>query len=60
MPISLKVEQSVNRGVNFLCAFIVLLLVPALGLFRKITFESSRWKDSMFTTSGGTAGDEDE
>jgi hypothetical protein len=54
MPISLKVEQSVNRGVNFLCALLVLLIVPVLGLFRKITFESSRWKDSMFSTSGSS------
>ena len=51
MPVSLKVEQSVNRGVNFLCAFIVLLIVPVVGLFRKIAFESRRWKDSMFSTS---------
>lgn len=51
MPISLKVEQNVNRGVNFICAFLILLIVPVLGLFRKITFESRRWKDSMFTTS---------
>jgi hypothetical protein len=51
MPVTLKVEQNVNRGVNFLCAFLVLLVVPVLGLFRKITFESRRWKDSMFTTS---------
>src|SRR6187402_1802636 len=51
MPISLKVEQNVNRGVNFLCAFVVLLIVPILGLFRKISFESRRWKDSMFSTS---------
>jgi len=51
MPVSLKVEQSVNRGVNFLCAFLVLLIVPVLGLFRKIAFESRRWKDSMFSTS---------
>ena len=52
MPVSLKVEQNVNRGVNFGCAFLVLLIVPVLGLFRKITFESRRWKDSMFSTSG--------
>ena len=52
MPISLKVEQSVNRGVNFLCAFVVLLIVPVVGLFRKFAFESSRWRDSMFSTSG--------
>ena len=51
MPLSLKVEQNVNRGVNFLCAFLVLLIVPVLGLFRKISFESRRWKDSMFSTS---------
>ena len=56
MPISLKVEQNVNRGVNFLCALIVLLIVPVLGLIRKLSFESSRWKDSMFSTSG--SGDE--
>jgi hypothetical protein len=56
MPISLKVEQNVNRGVNFLCALIVLLIVPVLGLIRKLSFESSKWKDSMFSTSG--SGDE--
>lgn len=58
MPISLKVEQNVNRGVNFLCAFIVLLIVPVLGLFRKITFESRRWKDSMFSTSSSDDSDD--
>lgn len=52
MPISLKVEQNVNRGVNFICAFVVLLIVPILGLLRKFAFESRRWKDSMFSTSG--------
>ncbi|HEX6124089.1 MAG TPA: DUF4178 domain-containing protein, partial [Pyrinomonadaceae bacterium] len=52
LTVDLKVEQNVNRGVNFLCAFIVLLIVPVLGLFRKISFESRRWKDSMFSTSG--------
>ncbi|MEP7147336.1 MAG: DUF4178 domain-containing protein [Acidobacteriota bacterium] len=51
IPISLKVEQNVNRGVNFLCAFIMLLIVPVVGLLRKFSFESRRWKDSMFGTS---------
>lgn len=51
MPVSVKVQQGVNRGVNFGCAFIVLLLMPLFGLVRKITFESSRWKDSMFGTA---------
>ena len=57
-PINLqiKVEQGVNRGVNFGCAFLVLLIVPVLGFFRKFTFESSRWRDSMFGSSGGGSG----
>jgi hypothetical protein len=29
-----------------------LLIVPVIGLIRKITFEGSRWKDSMFSSSG--------
>jgi hypothetical protein len=62
MPVNVKVEQNVNRGVNFCCAFFALLIVPALGLIRKWTFESSRWRDSMFTSSGssGDSGDSDE
>ena len=51
MPVTVKVEQNVNRGVNFWCAFIALLIVPVFGVIRKWSFEGSRWKDSMFTTS---------
>lgn len=51
MPINVRVEQNVLRGVNFICALIVLAIVPILGLVRKLTFESSRWKDSMFGSS---------
>ena len=58
MPITVKVEQNVNRGVNFGCAFLVLLIVPLLGIFRKFSFESNRWKDSMFSSSG-RSGDSD-
>ncbi|MFM9904467.1 MAG: DUF4178 domain-containing protein [Pyrinomonadaceae bacterium] len=58
MPVSVKVEQGVNRGVNFCCALLILLIVPVLGLFRKFTFESSRWKDSMFTSSGSSSSDD--
>ncbi len=61
MPVSVKVEQNVNRGVNFTCALIVLLIMPGLGLLRKVTFEASRWKDSMFASSGSSSsGDDDE
>ncbi len=58
LQINLKVEQNVNRGVNFFCAFIVLLIVPLLGLIRKWSFESSRWKDSMFNTSSSDESEE--
>lgn len=51
MPVSVKVEQGVNRGVNFVCALLVLVVVPVLGLIRKVTFESRRWSESMFGPS---------
>lgn len=54
MPVSVKVEQNVNRGVNFCCAFVALLIVPFFGLLRKWTFESRKWKDSMFSASGSS------
>jgi len=58
MPVTVKVEQGVNRGVNFCCAFVLLLIVPVLGLFRKWSFESSRWKDSMFGSSSSSGSDD--
>ena len=58
MPVSLKVEQNVNRGVNFICALIALAIVPFFGLIRKWSFEASRWKDSMFGSSSGSDDDE--
>jgi uncharacterized Zn finger protein (UPF0148 family) len=51
LPVEVKVEQGVARGINFLCALIVLAIVPILGLIRKISFESSRWKNSMFSST---------
>ena len=51
MPVSVKVEQNINRGVNFCLALFLLSIVPVLGLIRKFSFEASRWKDSMFNTS---------
>ena len=56
MPVSLKVEQNVSRGVNFCCAFVVLAILPLLALFRKFAFERRRWSESMF---GGGSGSED-
>ena len=52
LPIEVKVEQNVVRGINFICALVILALVPIFGLIRKFSFETSRWKNSMFTDSG--------
>lgn len=52
MPIRVKVEQNVTRGVNFILAFIFLAIGPIIGIFRKLSFESRRWSESMFGTSG--------
>jgi hypothetical protein len=60
MPVTVKIEQNVNRGVNFCCAGILLLIVPILGIFRKWSFEASRWKDSMFTGGSSGGGDSDD
>jgi hypothetical protein len=56
LPVSVKVEQNVTRGMNFCCAFLVLALVPFFSLIRKWMFESRRWKESMFNT--GSTGDD--
>lgn len=58
MPVTVKVEQNVSRGVNFCCAFVVLAILPFLGLIRKWTFESRRWSESMFGGTSGGSSDE--
>lgn len=52
MPVTVKVEQGVSRGVNFFCALILLLIIPVFGLIRKMSFETKRWSESMFTYTG--------
>ncbi len=59
MPVNVKVEQNVTRGVNFCCAIVLLLIFPLLNLFRKMSFESSRWKQSMFSSSGSDSDEGD-
>lgn len=48
LPVTIKVEQNVSRGVNFFLGLIVLLIVPVIALVRKLSFESKRWSESMF------------
>lgn len=58
IAVNLKVEQGVNRGVNFCCALVALAIVPLFGLIRKWSFEASRWKDSMFASTSGSDDEE--
>ncbi|HXG85620.1 MAG TPA: DUF4178 domain-containing protein [Pyrinomonadaceae bacterium] len=48
LPVSVKVEQNVARGVNFWLSFVLLSILPLWALIRKIMFESKRWSESMF------------
>ena len=51
MPVRIKVEQAVTRGVNFWLAFIILAIVPFITLIRKFSWESRRWSESMYGSS---------
>ena len=51
LPVTVKVEQNVTRGVNFCAAFLLLAIVPIFMLIKKFAFESKRWSESMFGSS---------
>lgn len=52
LPVQIKVEQNVTRGVNFCCAFFILAIMPLVSLIRWWLFESRRWSESMYTSGG--------
>ena len=55
--LTVKVEQNVSLGINFLLALIVLSVIPiAMGIYH-IRFERRRWSESMF--GGGNDSDDD-
>jgi hypothetical protein len=59
--VSVAIVQGVPRGSHLLFALIAVSLIPGYALLRRVMFESSRWKDSMYSsgTSSGP-GDDDE
>jgi hypothetical protein len=59
LPVALKVEQNVTRGMNFCCAFFLLAIVPLFSLLRWWMFESRRWSESMFGSSSSSGGSDD-
>lgn len=58
--VQVKVTQNVTRFVNFCCAGLILLIMPIIGLVRKFSFESSKWKDSMFKPVSSSSDDDDD
>jgi hypothetical protein len=46
--VTVKVEQNVARGLNFLLALILLSVVPVIMIIYHISFERRRWSESMF------------
>jgi hypothetical protein len=59
LPVTVKVEQNVLRGVNFWLMFIVLAIVPILMVVWYFSFESRRWSESMFGSSASSGGDDE-
>jgi len=49
--LSVQVVQGVPRFTHLLIALIVISLIPAYTLVRRLMFEGSRWKDSMYTSA---------
>ena len=56
--VSVKVEQNVTNGFNFILVLIVLSIVPIIMGIYHISFERRRWAESMF--SGGGSNDDDD
>jgi hypothetical protein len=56
--LTVKIEQNVTHGFNFLLALIALSIVPIIMLIYHISFERRRWSESMF--GGGDDSDDDE
>jgi len=56
--VTVRIEQNVTRGFNFLVALIVLSIGPVIMGIYHIGFERRRWSESMF--GGGDDSDDDD
>ncbi len=57
---SVKVEQGVVGGFNFVLLLLALNVIPLFIAFRHFSFERRRWADSTFNSSGSSGDDDDE
>jgi ssDNA-binding Zn-finger/Zn-ribbon topoisomerase 1 len=59
--LTVRVEQGVTRGLNFLLALLAVSLIPVLVIVLHINFERRRWADSAFSPyQTGDGGGDDE
>jgi DNA-directed RNA polymerase subunit RPC12/RpoP len=60
-PLHIKVREGVFRWPYFFLALLALSILPVIGLFRQLSFETQRWKDSAHSPFGQwEESDEDE
>jgi hypothetical protein len=58
-PVNVEVKQNTFRAVNFVCAFVLLSILPVLALIWGAVFESRRWSESMFAPVSSDSSDDD-
>ncbi len=58
--VSVRIEQNVTHGFNWLLALIALSIGPIVMIIYHISFEHKRWSESMFHSSGGSDDDGDD
>jgi hypothetical protein len=54
-----ELRSGVTRWIYGLLAAVGIALVPLLAWIRALAFESRRWQESMYSTSGDSSGDDD-
>jgi hypothetical protein len=57
---TVRVEQGVASGFNFLLALIALAVPPILVAIKQFNFERRRWADSAFNPYDSSGGSDDE
>jgi len=57
--VSVRIEQNVSNGFNFVLMLIGLSIVPVIMAIYHFTFEKRRWSESMFTPISDSGDDDD-
>lgn len=55
--VTLVIKRDVPNWINFFFVFLLILVYPAYVTWRRSSFESARWADSDYTSSGYQRGD---